>query len=212
MICLVTDRRVFAGDGDEDRAAVSRMLEVIGACVRAGVDLAQIRESGLTDRQLLAMTGEAVARTKGTATRVVVNDRVDIALAAGAAGCHLKDDTRDASRIRAAAPRGWIIGRSVHHPDTARVAAASGVIDYLIAGTVFESASKPNRAPLGLDGLRAVVAAAAPVPVLAIGGVDAANAPGVVATGAAGIAGIRLFRTDQVARTVGAVRGAFTPP
>ena len=212
MICLVTNRRVFAGDGDEEDAAVSRMLEVIGACARASVDLVQIRESGLTDRQLLAMTAEAVARTQGTGTRIVVNDRVDIALAAGAAGCHLKDDTRDPARIRALAPRGWTIGRSVHDPDTARVAAASGAIDYLIAGTVFVSASKPNRTPLGLDGLRAVVAAAAPVPVLAIGGVDAANASGVVRTGAAGVAGIRLFRTGQIVRTVAAIRGAFTSP
>ncbi len=212
MICLVTDRRVFASDAGDNDAAIAGMLAVIAACAAAGVDLVQIRETGLTDRQLLAMTEQAVARTDGTGTRIVVNDRSDIALAAGAAGSHLKDDTRDPARIRTLAPPGWIVGRSVHDPDTARAAAASGAIDYLIAGTLFGSASKPGRVPLGLDGLRAIVAAAAPVPVLAIGGIDAANVARVARTGAAGIAAIRLFRTDQIARVVAAIRGAFTLP
>ena len=207
-ICLVTDRRVLAGDTNDDGVAVERLLEVIGACSDAGVDLVQIREPGMTDRRLLALVREAVARTRGTRARVVVNDRADIALAAGAAGVHLKDDARDASRIRALGPAGWLIGRSVHDADTAR-AVAGGDIDYLIAGTVFTSASKPGREPLGLDGLRAIVGAAAPCPVLAIGGIGVDNVREVAQTGAAGIAGIRLFRTDGVAECVTRLRATF---
>ena len=208
MIYLVTDRRVFAADASDDGVAVERMLAVIAACAEAAVDLVQIRETGLTDRCLLALVEEALVRTRGTAARVVVNDRADIALAAGAAGVHLKDDARDVTRIRAMGPPGWLVGRSVHDAATARTAAEES-LDYLVAGTVFPSASKPDRQPLGLDGLRAIVGAAAPCPVLAIGGVDASNVRGVAETGAAGIAGIRLFRADRLAESVAGLRAAF---
>ena len=207
-ICLVTDRRVFGGDTSDAGVAVERMLGVIGACADGGVDLVQIRETGLTDRRLLALVREAMVRIRGTRARVVVNDRADIALAAGAAGVHLKDDARDASRIRAMGPAGWLIGRSVHDAATAR-AAAGGDVDYLIAGTVFASASKPGREPLGLDGLGAIVGAAAPCPVLAIGGVGVDNVREVAQAGAAGIAGIRLFRTDGVAERLTELCAAF---
>ena len=208
MVCLVTDRRVFAGDAHDDEAAVERLLAVIEACAGAGVDLVQIRETGLTDRRLLALVEEALVRTRGTGARVVVNDRADIALAAGAAGVHLKDDRRDAARIRGMGPSGWLVGRSVHDVATARAAASSGV-DYLAAGTVYASESKPGREPLGLDGLRAIVVAAAPCPVIALGGVGAGDVRAVAKTGAAGVAGIRVFRTDRVDDTVAALRGAF---
>lgn len=208
MLCLVTDRRVLAGRALDEEAAVERMLGVIEACAGAGVDLVQIRETGLTDRRLLALVEEAIVRTRGTVARVVVNDRADIALAAGAAGVHLKDDARDPVRVRAMGPPDWLVGRSVHDAATARSAATSGV-DYLVAGTAYRSASKPGRKPLGLDGLRAVVVAAAPCPVLAIGGVDVRNVREVATTGVAGVAGIRLFDTDEPGDTVAALRAAF---
>ena len=216
LICLVTDRRVLAdaGAGDEDLAAL-QLLDVIADCADAGVDLVQIRESGLTDRRLLDLVRGAVDRTRSTPARVVVNDRSDVALAAGAAGVHLKDDERSAPRVRALGPRGWIVGRSVHDAAAARLAAESGAVDYLLAGTVFASPSKPGRKPLGLDALRGVVRAAAR-PVLAIGGVRVADGAAVAATGAAGVAGIRLFRCGsarerrmQVAARVQALRAAF---
>lgn len=218
LICLVTDRRVLtdaapgAGTGVE---ALPQLLDVIGDCADAGVDLVQIREPGLSDRSLLALVGGAVERTRRTAARIVVNDRPDVALAAGAAGVHLKDDGRSADRVRALGPRGWIVGRSVHDQATAQRAAESGAIDYLLAGAVFRSASKPGRPPLGTDALRGMVRAVR-LPVLAIGGVGVAEAPAVAATGAAGVAGIRLFRSDRaadrrarLAERVQALRAAF---
>lgn len=215
-ICLVTDRRVFAdaAAGGEERA-VRELLDVISDCAAAGVDLVQIREPGLADRRLLELARAAVERTGGMPTRVLVNDRPDVALAAGAAGVHLKDDGRCAARVRALGPRGWLVGRSVHGADGARRAAESGAVDYLLAGTVFESASKPGRRPLGLAGLGAV-ARAFPGPVLAIGGAGAADGAALAAAGAAGVAGIRLFhvaagadRRARIAARVRALRAAF---
>lgn len=216
LICLVTDRRVLtdAAAGDE-AVSLRRLLAVIADCAAAGVDLVQIREPGLSDRSLLALVRGAVDRTRTTAARVVVNDRPDVALAGGAAGVHLKDDERSAARVRALGPAGWIVGRSVHDAAAARRAAESGAVDYLIAGTVFRSASKPGRRALGPDALREIVRAAGR-PVLAIGGVGVSEAASVAASGAAGVAGVRLFRfaagADRPARIgarVQALRAVF---
>lgn len=216
LICLVTDRWALADAvaGDES-LAMRQMLEVVADCADAGIDLVQIREPGLDDRRLLDLVRGAVDRTRTTAARVVVNDRPDVALAAGAGGVHLKDDERSATRVRALGPRDWILGRSVHDVAGARHAAESGAVDYLLAGTVFRSMSKPGRRPLGLDALRDIVRASTR-PVLAIGGVAVTDGAAVAATGAAGVAGIRLFRfassgdrRGQVALRVQALRAAF---
>lgn len=216
LICLVTDRWALtdAATGDESLAK-RQLLELIADCADAGIDLVQIRESGLSDRRLLGLVRGAVDRTRTTPARVVVNDRPDVALAAGAGGVHLKDDERSATRIRALGPRDWILGRSVHDVTGARRAAESGAVDYLLAGTVFRSASKPGRRALGLDALRDIVRASTR-PVLAIGGVGVTDGAAVAATGAAGSAGIRLFRfassrerRGQLAARVQALRAAF---
>lgn len=216
LICLVTDRWALtdAVAGDES-LALRQMLEVIADCADAGIDLVQIREPGLGDRRLLDLVRGAVDRTRSTAARVVVNDRPDVALAAGAGGVHLKDDERSATRVRALGPRDWILGRSVHDVAGARRATESGAVDYLLAGTVFRSMSKPGRRPLGLDALRDIVRVSTR-PVLAIGGVAVTDGAAVAATGAAGVAGIRLFRftssgdrRGQVALRVQALRAAF---
>ena len=216
LICLVTDRTALAETAAEaGSVALPQLLEVIADCADAGVDLVQIREPDLHDRSLLDLVRGAVDRTRATSARVVVNDRPDVALAAGADGVHLKDDARSAARVRALGPRGWIVGRSVHDAPAARQATQAGAIDYLLAGTVFASASKPGRRPLGLDALRDIVRASSR-PVLAIGGVTADAGAAVAATGAAGVAGIRLFRCGpprrrraRIAERVQALRAAF---
>jgi thiamine-phosphate pyrophosphorylase len=215
LICLVTDRRVLADSGGDEILAVNQLLDVIADCAAAGVDLVQIREPGLSDRCLLDLVRAAMDCTRATAARVLVNDRPDVALAAGAAGVHLKDDERDAARVRALGPRGWIVGRSVHDVAAARRAEESGAVDYLVAGTVFRSASKPGRPPLGLEALRDI-ARACTRPVLAIGGVGLDEGAAVAAAGAAGVAGIRLFevaprtkRRARVAMRVESLRAAF---
>ena len=141
--------------------------------------------------------GDVLVVTKGTATRVVVNDRIDVALACGADGVHLRGDSIPIRAARRLAPPGFLIGRSVHGVEEAT---AAGDADYLIAGTVFQSRSKPAATDLlGIEGLRAIVRAA-DRPVLAIGGVTGARIDEIAATGAAGFAAIGLFMAPRAAQ------------
>jgi thiamine-phosphate pyrophosphorylase len=149
-----------------------------------------VRERDLDAADLAALVEEVVSLSAGTRSRVVVNDRLDVALACGADGVHLRGDSIPASAARRIVPAAFLIGRSVHA--VAEVSAAEGC-DYLIAGTVFPSLSKARGAtPLGIDGLRAIVRASC-APVLAIGGVTADRFDEIAAAGAAGVAGIGLF-------------------
>jgi thiamine-phosphate diphosphorylase len=189
ILHLVTDRRRLA-PGASEPAAESCLVEQARYAVAAGIDLIQVRERDLDARSLARLVSALLGVTRGSATRLVVNDRADIALAAGADGVHLRGDSFDARGVRAVAPSGFLIGRSVHSLSDARRA---GAVDYLIAGTVWPTDSKPGDAALlGVDGLAAVVRAAA-VPVLAIGGVTADRLPEVAGAGAAGAAAIGLF-------------------
>lgn len=156
----------------------------------AGVDLIQVRERDLDAAPLAALVAELLAVTRGTPTRLVLNDRLDVALACGADGVHLRGDSIPVAAARRLAPAGFLIGRSVHGVDEAVRAAGA---DYLIAGTVFPSASKPEEAQrLGVEGLRAIVEAV-DVPVLAIGGIAGDRIDRIAAAGAAGFAAIGLF-------------------
>ena len=168
------------------------MKRQVASAVRAGVELIQIREPDLSDRVLLDLVRGAVDAARGSGSLILVNDRVDVALAAGAAGVHLTSSSVPASAVRRHLPPGFLVGRSVHGaPEAARVAAGGGV-DYLTMGTVYASASKPGRAPCGLGAL-AAAARAAPLPVLAIGGVTVDNVRELMDAGAAGAAAIGLF-------------------
>jgi thiamine-phosphate diphosphorylase len=160
---------------------------------RAGVDMVQIRERQLADGVLLALVRQVLGEIDRTKTMVVVNDRPDVAIAAGADGVHLRGDGVRGPRVRAIAPPSFLIGRSVHSPEEARDAEKEGGLDYLLYGTVFPSASKPaGHTVQGLRGL-ADVCASVQLPVIAIGGVTPETAPSVAAAGAAGIAAIRAF-------------------
>ena len=189
ILCFVTDRRRLAPTATD---SIERLVDLVGSAARAGVNLVQIREPDLDDRSLIDLVSRAVERTARTKTRVVVNDRVDIALSAGAAGVHLKHDSAPAERVRSLCPDSWLVGRSVHDVDEAEHAAKSGAIDYLIMGTVFASVSKPGYAPAGIDALAEVVGRV-PLPVLAIGGVTVGRAEAVGRSGAGGIAAVGEF-------------------
>ena len=178
-LCLVTDRRL--------RPVVDQCSEA----VRAGIDMIQVRERDLEGGPLSLLVAELVRLTRGTTTRVLVNDRLDVALACEADGVHLRGDSIPPAAARSIAPSGFLVGRSVRSADEA-VAAAQGV-DYLIAGTVFPTASKAGLTKwLGVEGL-ARICRAVSVPVLAIGGITPGSLPGIAASGAAGFAAIGLF-------------------
>ena len=184
MLCLVTDRRL--------RSPVEQAREAADA----GIDLLHVRERDLEAADLSALVERIVAATRGSRTRVVVNDRVDVAIACGADGVHLRGDSMPAARVRTMTPAGFLIGCSVRSRDAAITAGRDA--DYLVAGTVFPTTSKPGLSEcdcLGLAGL-ASIAAVVPVPVLAIGGMSMTRAGEIGATGAAGLAAIGLF-ADQ---------------
>ncbi len=188
--CLVTDRRRLAGAGASFDHARHLLLAQLENAIQNGVDFIQMRERDLESGQLAALVDAALALARGTPSRILVNDRLDVALACGADGAHLRADSIAAADARRVAPAGFLIGRSVHAPGEA--AAAEGC-DYLIAGTVFPSPSKAaGSAVLGIEGLREIVRASR-APVLAIGGVTADRFDDVAAAGAAGVAGIGLF-------------------
>jgi thiamine-phosphate diphosphorylase len=184
--CLVTDRRRY-GLSWED-ALVTR----VRAAAVEGVHLIQIRERDLDGGPLTRLVTACVNAVRGTRARVLVNDRFDVAVAAGAHGVHLRADSFPASRVRACAPAGFLIGRSVHSVSDAVTAAAGGAVNYLIFGTVFDSTSKPDRVAAGLHELSAVACATA-IPVLAIGGMTSSRIADVMRAGAAGVAGITMF-------------------
>ena len=178
-ICLVTDRR------RADPIAQAR------AAAAAGIDLMQVRERDLEGAALAALVRAVLDAVGGSATRVVVNDRLDVALACGAHGVHLRADSIGAADARRIAPAGFLVGRSVHTSEEA--AGVGSAVDYLVAGTLLPTSSKPGRSEhLGEAGLRRIVAAAR-APVLAIGGVTADTIDVVSRAGAAGIAAIGLF-------------------
>lgn len=189
VVMLVTDgERLAPGVGLTAR--IECLIAQARHAVEAGIDVVQIREPGLEAGDLFRLTASVVAGARGTATVVLVNDRVDVALAAGAGGVHLRADSPPVSDVRSIAPAAFLIGRSVHG---IAEAAAAGDADYLVAGTVFPTDSKPGIEPLGVRQL-AAIAARVRVPVLAIGGVTVERAAAVAAAGAAGVAAIGLFQ------------------
>lgn len=183
---FVTDRRRFG-------LSIDQLVTRAAAAASAGVDVIQVRERDLPDRELAALARQIVATAAGSSTRVLVNDRADIAIAAGAAGVHLRADSAPASRVRGLAPAGFLIGRSVHSLAEVDAAVAGGGADYLLFGTVFLSDGKPDGHPVaGLDALRRACARSS-VPTIAIGGMTEARVAAVREAGAAGFAAVGLF-------------------
>ncbi len=214
VLCLVTPGVALSGSASSAGAWLAALRSLVEQAVRCGVDLVQIREPDLLVRDLTTIVGTAVTVSRGSSTRILVNDRLDVAISCGADGVHLGSRSLPPARVRAVAPAPFLIGRSIHTVDEATSAAGDGSMDYLIAGTVFRSASKPpGSALLGVDGLSAIVRAAGRIPVLAIGGIDLATLPAIASTGVRGFAAIRFF-TDAAAgshlcETVSRARAAF---
>jgi len=142
---------------------------------------------------LYELATRAVAITRGSATRLLVNDRFDVARAAGADGVHLTTRSLPAKVVRSICGDDFLIGVSTHSLETALNARAEGA-DFVVFGPVFETPSKRIYGePQGLDTLREVTSALAGFPVIAIGGINRENADECFRAGASGIAAIRLF-------------------
>jgi thiamine-phosphate pyrophosphorylase len=179
--CYITDRAVAE--------SVDDLLSGIARNLIRGVDWIQIREKELPARELVRLVRRAV----DLGAKVLVNTRVDVAIAAGAAGVHLPDGSTAASDWRGIAPAGFLIGVSCHSLEDVIRAEGEGA-DYVLFGPVFAPLSKTSDlAPRGVEELERVTAAVK-IPVLALGGITSENAAACVAAGAAGVAGISMFR------------------
>ena len=208
LLCYVTDRHLLPD------ASLDALLRRVESASTAGIDWIQIREKDLTARELADFMRRALAVLSGERTRVIVNDRIDVALAAGAAGVHLSSASvppAEAIRwLRAGnAPRDFLVGVSCHSLDEAIAAEKAGV-SYIFFGPIYNTPSKAaSGAPQGLHKLSELCRSIR-IPVLAIGGATQANAAECLRAGASGIAAIRLFQeapdSAAVARLVSDLR------
>lgn len=205
IFCYVTDRRAFeaapipSGSPPSDSVPLrGRSLhDSIRRASAAGAGWIQIREKDLDARSLAELARFAVAKTRASAARVLVNDRLDVALAAKAAGVHLGEKSLPLETVvewrRSTGRLDFLIGVSCHSLESARAAGRGGA-DYIFFGPVFATPSKAAfGAPQGIERLREVCASVE-IPVLAIGGVNLENARACLTAGAAGVAAIRLFQ------------------
>ncbi|MEO8476827.1 MAG: thiamine phosphate synthase [Actinomycetota bacterium] len=172
---------------------------IAAAAIEGGATAIQLRAPELDDAELLALATDLASTCLGAGVLFVVNDRIDVAVAARAAGAHLGQGDAPAD-ARAALGPGRVLGISVADPDQARVAEAGGA-DYL-GVTVWSTATKPEAVGEGLAGVTAI-AGATRLPVVGIGGIDARNAGRVIGAGAAGVAVISAVAAspDPVAAT-----------
>jgi thiamine-phosphate pyrophosphorylase len=212
ILCYVTDRRgITLGDGPAaETMRIAALERLVANAVAAGVDWIQIREKDLAGGTLEKVV-RAVARP--SVAKILVNDRLDIALATAAGGVHLGVRSLSVSAVTTwlrlgNAPAGFLVGASCHSPEDAVAAERAGA-NYLFFGPVFKTPAKIEFGPpQGLDRLHAV-AACAGIPVIAIGGITLENIAECISAGAAGVAAIRLFQeSPDLKQTVAALRRA----
>ncbi|HKW16229.1 MAG TPA: thiamine phosphate synthase [Terriglobales bacterium] len=202
LLYYITDRSQFPGNEAERRA---RLLQKISEAARAGIDYIQLREKDLVARELESLAREAVkiVRNAGSGTRLLVNSRTDIALAVGADGVHLQSTDVSPADVKniwreANGPAQPIIAVSCHDED-AIVTAQNATANFVVFGPIFEK--KGGSGTTGsLDDLRNV--SRHKIPILALGGITLENAASCIAAGASGIAAIRLFQENEIARVV----------
>jgi thiamine-phosphate pyrophosphorylase len=203
LLYYITDSHHY-GEGPE---RFGRLLDRIAAAAHAGVDSIQLREKDLSGRELESLARGAMQRIRaaGSRTKLLINSRSDVAIAAGADGVHLPASDispTDARRIFTAV--GFTrptIAVSCHTQDEVRRAHEEGA-DFVVFGPVFQKSGKPG---VGFEALQDACAGV-PIPVLALGGVDAKNARACLEHGAKGVAGIRLFQTGDIRQTVTQLR------
>jgi thiamine-phosphate pyrophosphorylase len=219
LLCYVTDRRTLPSAPQHD--LLLPLLDKIEQAAATGIDWIQLREKDLSGKQSAALSREALLRVSQqasraqTVTRILVNDRLDVALAEQAGGVHLGESSLPVQETRRlllespaakSLPHDFLVGVSCHSLQSAQSAASAGA-DYIFFGPVFAAPSKAAYGePQGLRQL-AEVCHSVPIPVLAIGGITLENAAQCLSAGASGIAAIRLFQdSGDLAGIVRALR------
>ncbi len=219
LLYYITDRSQFRGDECARRRA---LLAKVGEAARAGVDYIQLREKDLGARELEMLARDALSAVRNSTplrtenrelrTRLLINSRTDVALAAGADGVHLRADDLsphevrqmlEASAHRPPATDHFLVAASCHSNEDV-IRAESEAADFAVFAPVFGKRGTVGTPPAGLAALRE--ACRANIPVLALGGVTMENAASCLDAGAAGIAAIRLFQENEVEAVVRALR------
>jgi thiamine-phosphate pyrophosphorylase len=223
LLYYITDRTAFPGD---ESTRCRRLLEKIAEATRAGVDYIQLREKDLPARDLKQLANQAIkvmaeTRKLTTACRplttaLVINSRIDVVLATGAEGVHLRSTDVSPGEIREIwkrsecgagdhelAQRSPLISVACHSPEEVSQAATNGA-DLAILAPIFEKKGVPNSPATGLAQLRE--ACRNEISVLALGGITLENARSCLAVGAAGIAAIRLFQENDIAAIIRELR------
>jgi len=211
LLYYITDRSQFPGDESARRHA---LLAKVAEAARAGVDYIQLREKDLSARELEILAQEVVAAMRETSpsTRLLINSRTDVALAARADGVHLRADDVAPHEVR------QVLEVSAHRPlttDHFLVAASchtaadvfraeSEAADFAVFAPVFGKRGTAGIQPAGLAALRE--ACRVKIPVLALGGINLDNAASCLNAGAAGIAAIRLFQENKIEEVVRTLR------
>lgn len=192
LVCIITE-----GDATADNFSLqrNRILELLEQAASYDIPLFQLREKRLSAKLVFELASEAVELTARSRTRLLVNDRADIALAAGAAGVHLTESSLSAAVVRKTFPKDFLIGASTHSLESALAAKRAGA-DFVTYSPVFDSPGKS--APKGLRKLREICDALEDFPVLALGGVDRSNFESVLASGAGGFAAIRFLNNPEM--------------
>ncbi len=189
---LITDRRRLFREGEpySEAVAIRRLVALAGFAAREGIDYLQLREKDWSARQLTEVAVAMAAVLVETRTRLLVNDRFDVALAARAHGVHLTTRSLPARVVRPCVPSGFLIAVSTHN--RREISEAEGFADFAVCGPVFPSGDKPV---LGLEAF-AELARTTSLPLFALGGIGPEQTAHVRQAGAAGIAAIRAFAKE----------------
>lgn len=192
---------ITKGEATEFNLATTgrEILDIVRVAVEEGVSLVQLREKQLSARSLCELTAAVAEITLGSATRLLVNDRADIAVAAGADGVHLATTSLPVEVVRRSFPRSLLVGVSTHSIEEAANASVKGG-DFAVFGPVFESPGK--RDPTGLAALSDVCSKVGSFPIIGLGGIDETNFESVLAAGASGIAAIQSLNDAALLRSM----------
>lgn len=200
-LLLVTDRLAADARG----RPLAELLAGALAAIPPGAAVVQLREKDLGARDLLALAGRLVPVARARGCPLLINDRLDVALAAGADGVHLPETGLPVAAARRLAPEGFLVGASTHGPDAAVAAARQGA-DLVVCGPIWDTPSKHGLiAPIGLEALAAAARGAHGARLYAIGGVTAARARACRDAGAHGAAVIRAWLDGAAAELAAAL-------
>ena len=213
LLYYITDRSQFCGD---ERARRASLLAKVAEAARAGVEYIQLREKDLSIRELETLARQVVERVRenSTSTRLLINSRTDVALAAGADGVHLRVEDVAPHEVRLmmeicghrpcpSTTDHFLVAASCHSQEEV-IRAESEAVDFAVFAPVFGKSNAPGVQPAGIDALQE--ACRAKIRILALGGVTLENAAACLKAGAAGVAGIRLFQENKIEEVVHALR------